>query len=61
LRYLNGKPVPRAEGAPTVDVCEACGESTHHDSTGASLRYTPYLRPRNVGTKRSRRRNPAPE
>lgn len=56
LRYRDGRPIPRAKDAPAMSVCRACGERTSHDNSGASLRYTPFLRPPRRREGRSRRR-----
>jgi len=45
LRYKDGKPLARPPGASSVDVCRECGVEQTKDSTGAALRFTPYLRP----------------
>jgi len=53
LRYRDGRPLPRADGAVEMVVCLKCSERTSHDSSGASLRYTPFL---HQPQRRSRRR-----
>jgi len=57
LRYRDGRPLPREEGAAAMSVCKGCGDKVpKQDKFGASLRYTPFLRPPQPPQEHRRRR-----